>query len=163
VTVIGTASRAQSKQWVKNIGADHVIDHHEPFAKQLKSLGIDSVSYVISLNQTDKHYEQIVEVIAPQGKFALIDDPSETLDIKKLKSKSISLHWEFMFTRSMFHTDDLSKQGELLTKISGLIDQGIIKTTFGENLGNINAKNLKLAHQKIEDNNVIGKIILEGF
>ncbi|MBL1293162.1 MAG: zinc-binding alcohol dehydrogenase family protein [Thiotrichales bacterium] len=162
-TVIGTASRPSSQEWVKNLGVDHVINHNEPLTNELKRIGIDSVTHVISLNHTEQHYEQIVEALAPQGKFALIDDPKTKLDIMKLKIKSISLHWEFMFTRSMFNTSDVSKQRDLLNTLSSLIDAGTIKTTFGENYGTINAENLKRAHAHIESGSAIGKIVLEGF
>lgn len=161
--VIGTASRSESQQWVKELGADHVINHHQPLQAQLNDLGVSSVSHVISLTHTDQHFDQLVEVLAPQGKLALIDDPEGGIDIMKLKLKSISLHWEFMFTRSMFQTQDMHKQHELLNQLATLIDKGVIKTTFGENYGTINAENLKRAHTHIESNQAVGKIVLEGF
>ncbi|MFK7794197.1 MAG: zinc-binding alcohol dehydrogenase family protein [Gammaproteobacteria bacterium] len=161
--VIGTASRQHSQDWVRDLGADHVINHHQSFMPQLNDIGIDSVTHVISLSHTEQHFDQIVEVLTPQGKFALIDDPKENLDIMKLKVKSISLHWEFMFTRSMFSTEDIQKQHELLSAISKLVDSGEIKTTLGENYGIINADNLKRAHAHIESNQAVGKVVLEGF
>ena len=162
-TVIGTASRPESERWVKELGAHHVINHHLPLQQQLKDLGINDISHVISLTHTGDHFDQLVEVLAPQGKLALIDDPKEGLDIMKLKMKSISLHWELMFTRSMFQTEDMNKQHELLNSLADLIDRGIIKTTFGEHYGTINAENLKRAHTHIESNQAVGKIVLENF
>lgn len=162
-TVIGTASRPESQRWVSELGADHVIDHHQPLMPQLNAIGIDSVSHVISLTHTDQHYNQLVELLAPQGKLALIDDPQEPIDIKKLKQKSISLHWEFMYTRSMFKTEDMQKQHQLLTTLAKLIDEKKIQTTLGEHYGAINAKNLKRAHAYLESQKAVGKIVLEGF
>lgn len=162
-TVIGTASRPKSQSWVKELGADHVINHHQPLMPQLNAIGINNVTHVISLTHTDQHFDQLVDVLAPQGKLALIDDPKTTIDIKKLKLKSLSLHWELMFTRSMFNTWDMQKQHELLTTIAELIDSGAIKTTLGENYGTINASNLKRAHAHIESHQAIGKVVLEGF
>ncbi len=162
-TVIGTASRQQSQDWVKELGADHVINHHQPLMPQLADIGIESVTHVISLTHTDQHFDQLIEVLVPQGKLALIDDPKTTIDITKLKRKSLSLHWELMFTRSMFNTWDIKKQHELLTTVARLIDQGILKTTLGESYGTINAANLKRAHAHIESNKAVGKIVLEGF
>ncbi|MBV1921719.1 MAG: zinc-binding alcohol dehydrogenase family protein [Pseudomonadales bacterium] len=161
-TVIGTASKPKSQAWVSELGADHVINHHQPLLPQLQSIGIDNVTHVMSLTHTDQHFDQLVEVLAPQGKLALIDSPTD-IDIMKLKTKCISLHWEFMFTRSMFNTWDIQKQHELLTTVSELIDNGLIKTTFGESYGTINATNLKRAHTDIESNQTMGKIVLEGF
>jgi len=162
-TVIGTASRATTQQWVKDLGADYVIDHSKSLTEELKRIGIDSVTDVISLTHTDQHFDQLVEALAPQGQLALIDDPVETLDIMKLKLKSLSLHWEMMFTRAMFSTDDIHKQGELLNEVAALIEQGVLKTTLGEHYGAINAENLKRAHAHIETGTAIGKVVLEGF
>lgn len=161
--VIGTASRPQSREWVQKLGADHVINHYEPLLPQLKAVGIEDVSHVISLNQTDQHFDQLVEVLAPQGKLALIDDPKEHLDVMKLKMKSLSLHWELMFTRAMFNTWDVQKQHDILTTVAEFVDNGVIRTTLGENYGTINANNLKRAHAHIESNTAVGKIVLEGF
>lgn len=161
--VIGTASRPESQQWVKALGADYVIDHRKPLSSELKRLGIDNVTHVASLNATDQHFDEIVESLAPQGKLGLIDDPQLPIDIKLMKAKSISLHWEFMYTRSMFNTLDIEKQRELLNAVAELIDSGCIKTTLGEHYGLINADNLKRAHANLESGKAIGKIVLEGF
>lgn len=161
-TVIGTASRESSSNWVKSLGADYVIDHTKPLLAQIEQLNIGQVTHVASLTHTDSYLDSYVELLAPMGKLALIDDP-QSLDISKLKLKSISLHWEFMFTRSMFKTSDMSKQHELLNKVADLIDQGVIKTTVGKNLGLINAENLRAAHEELESGKSIGKIVLQNF
>lgn len=162
LTVIGTASRPETQAWVRELGAHHVIDHSQPLAAELKRIGLDSVTHVASLTQTDQHLEQLVEALAPQGKLALIDDPAG-LDVLKLKRKSISLHWEFMYTRSMFETADMIEQHKLLNRVSELIDQGVLKTTFGEHYGRIESANLKRAHALLESGKAKGKIVLEGF
>ena len=161
-TVIATASRESSASWVKKLGADYVVDHTKPLVEQIEKLNIGQVTHVASLTHTDSYLDSYVELLAPMGKIALIDDP-QSIDIKKLKPKSISLHWEFMFTRSMFNTADMSEQHRLLTKVADLIDQGYLQTTVGKNLGTINAENLRTAHQLIESGKSIGKIVLEGF
>ncbi|AXI01954.1 zinc-binding alcohol dehydrogenase family protein [Aquirhabdus parva] len=163
LTVIGTASRPETAEWVKALGAHHVIDHSKPLSEELKRIGIPEVTFVASLTQTDQHYEQIVAALAPQGRLALIDDPAKPLDIMQLKRKSISLHWELMFTRPIFHTPDMIEQHHLLNRVSDLIDQGVLKTTLGENFGKINAENLRRAHAFIESGQAKGKIVLEGF
>lgn len=162
-TVIGTASRAESQAWVTSLGADYVIDHSKSLTEELARVGISDVTHVISLTHTDKHFDEIVEALAPQGQLALIDDPEEPIDIMKLKRKSLSLHWELMFTRSMFQTADMDKQRQLLNAVSSLIDDGELVTTLGQNFGKINAKNLKKAHAYIESGKSIGKVVLEGF
>lgn len=162
LTVIGTASRPQTAAWVKDLGAHHVLDHSLPLAGEIKRLGLPPVDYVASLNQTDAHFDQIVELIAPQGKLALIDDPAD-LDVRKLKSKSVSLHWELMFTRSLFETADMHQQHALLDEVAQLVDAGVLRSTLAERFGKIDAANLKRAHAIIESNTARGKIVLEGF
>jgi len=162
LTVVGTASRPETAQWVKDLGAHHVIDHSKPLSEELKRIGFDGVDYIASLNQTDHHFEQIVASINPQGRLALIDDP-EPFDFRKLKTKSVSLHWEFMYTRSMFSTRDQIRQHELLNRVASLIDSGVLRTTLNETFGTINAANLRRAHKLLETNRARGKIVLEGF
>ncbi len=162
LTIVGTCSRPETAEWVKSLGAHHIIDHTQPFAPQLNELGISGVRYVASLTHTDKHYQQIVEVMAPQGRLAVIDDP-ETLDAIPLKTKSISLHWELMFTRSMFITPDMQSQHQILTDLSELIDKKVIRTTLGEHFGTITAENIRRAHAVIESGKAKGKIVLAGF
>jgi len=161
-TVIGTASRKESIQWVKNNGADYVIDHKKPFVDELKQIGIDNVTHVASLIRSDLHLQQTVEVMKPFGKIAMIDDPG-AIDFTQLKTKSISLHWELMFTRSLFQTDDMIEQHNLLEEVARLVDSGVIKTTVKQNFGIINAENLKWAHSLLESGKARGKIVLEGF
>ncbi|WP_031432680.1 zinc-binding alcohol dehydrogenase family protein [Methylomarinum vadi] len=161
-SVIGTASRQQTRDWVTSLGANHVIDHSQSLPTQLKSIGINSVSHVASLTHTDNHFEDIAHILAPQGKLGLIDDP-ERLDIGLLKQKSISLHWEFMYTRSLYATADMIRQHELLTEVAELVDAGIIRTTMSEHFGKINASNLKRAHAFIESEQACGKVVLEEF
>ena len=162
LTVIATASRPETKAWASDLGAHHVLDHSKPLAQEVAALGIGPLPFVLSTTNTDDHVSQIVELMAPQGRFALIDDP-KALDVNPFKRKSISVHWEFMFTRSMFGTADIAEQGHLLNKVSRLVDEGAIRTTLAEEFGRINASNLKRAHTLIESGRARGKISLAGF
>ena len=162
LTVIATASRPDTAQWVAQLGAHHVIDHSKPLNEEIARLGLAPVNYVASLNQTDQHWNAIAELVAPQGKVGLIDDPA-AVNVNLLKRKSVSLHWESMFTRSLFETADMHKQHQLLNDVAQLVDSGVIKTTLAERFGKINAANLKRAHALLESNRAKGKIVLEGF
>ncbi len=162
LTVVGTAARAESVNWLKELGIDHVLDHSQDLNQQRLAATLSEFDYVISLTHTDQHLDSIIEVIKPQGKLALIDDPA-SFDILKLKRKSISLHWEFMYTRSMFQTEDMIAQHHLLTELATLVDNGTIKTTLGEHLGKINVANLIKAHGILESHKARGKLVLEGF
>jgi zinc-binding alcohol dehydrogenase family protein len=164
LTVIGTASRPETSQWVRDLGAHHVLDHSKPLSEAVKKAGLAAPDYVVSLTHTDQHFEQIAELIAPQGKLGLIDDPAPgTIQIGALKRKAVSLHWEFMFTRSLFETPDMIEQHRLLTEVAGLINAGRLRTTLGEHFGTISATNLKRAHALLESGRARGKIVLEGF
>ncbi|MBL8297803.1 MAG: zinc-binding alcohol dehydrogenase family protein [Rhodanobacteraceae bacterium] len=163
LTVIGTASRAETRDWVMSLGAHHVIDHSQPFAPQLDAIGYPQVQYVASLTHTDLHYDALVQALAPQGRLGLIDDPATPIDIMKLKGKALSLHWEMMFTRPLHQTSDMIEQHRLLDAVTKLIDAGRLQGTVGEHYGAINAANLRRAHARIESGKTKGKIVLEGF
>jgi NADPH:quinone reductase len=162
LTVIATASRPETQAWCKELGAHHVIDHSKPMAEQLKAKGHRFVDYIFGVTHSDQHFDTIAEVIAPQGKFGLIDDP-KPFEFSKLKGKSASLHWEAMFTRSTFQTPDMDAQHRLLNEVAGMVDAGTIRTTLAENLGPINAANLRRAHAMVESGRMRGKVVLEGF
>ena len=162
-TIIGTASRTDTHAWLKGLGVHHVINHHAPLVAQLAAHGIDSVDYIASLNHTHVYFEQLAQLIAPQGRIALIDDPETVIDVRLLKRKSVSLHWESMFTRSMFHTEDMMAQHALLNELADRVDAGQISSTLAERFGLINADNLKRAHAVLESGTSRGKIVLEGF
>ncbi|MBG20090.1 MAG: Zn-dependent oxidoreductase [Rhizobiales bacterium] len=162
LTVIATASRPETIEWTKQLGAHHVVNHREPLAKQVAELGIGAPAYIFSTTETGGHLADIAELIAPQGRFGLIDDP-EKLDISLFKRKSVSVHWELMFTRAVFETADMGEQGKLLAEIARLVDEKKIRTTLTNTLGAINAANLKKAHAFIESGAAKGKLVLSGF
>jgi len=162
LTVITTASRPETQAWSRELGAHHVVDHSKPLPPQIEALGLGQPAFVFSTTETDKHLVELAEAIAPQGRFLLIDDPGP-LDFAAFKTKSVSVHWEFMFTRSMYGTADIAEQGVLLNEVSRLVDAGTLRTTLGETYGVINAANLKRAHATLESGTAKGKIVLEGF
>lgn len=162
LTVIATASRPETKDWCRALGAHHVVDHGAALAQQVADLGLGAPGLVFSTTHTDTHLPAIAKLMAPQGRLALIDDPA-TLDVSLLKRKSLSLHWEFMFTRPMFGTVDIAAQGALLDEVARLVDRGALRTTLAEHFGPITAANLRRAHALLESGRAKGKIVLEGF
>lgn len=162
LTVIATASRPETRDWVRALGAHHVIDHRQPLAEQVAALGLGAPAFVFSTTETRRHLAEIIALIAPQGRFGLIDDP-ETLDVMGFKRKAVSIHWELMFTRSLFETADMDEQGRLLAEVAKLVDTGRIRTTLTEVIRPIDAAHLKTAHALIETGRTRGKIVLEGF
>ena len=159
LTIVGTASRPESFDWVIAHGAHHVIDHSKPWAPQLATLGIGEVAYVAGLNQSAIYVPQIAKLMRPEGKFALIDDP-DNLNIGPFKGKSISIHWELMFTRSMFGATTLARQHAVLRRVAQLVDRGDLKPTVARRIEGLDAAALKQAHALVEAGNMIGKVVL---
>ena len=160
VTVLASASRPETRAWCERLGAHHVIDHRRPLAAQVAALVLGGVDYVFALTRTEDHFDEIVAAMAPQSALVLIENPARPLEITKLKPKSISLHWEFMFTRSLFQTADMPRQGELLGEVAALVDTGRVQTTMQTHLGPISAINLRRAHTLVESGTTIGKLVL---
>jgi NADPH2:quinone reductase len=162
LTVVATATRPESQNWCRELCAHAVIDHGQPIKAQIEALKLPPVGLVASLTFTDQHYKAVAELMAPQGRFGLIDDPGE-FNAAVFKGKAISIHWESMFTRSSFKTPDMIAQHHLLNDVADLIDNGVLRTTLGENFGTINAANLRRAHALLESGKSRGKIVLEGW
>lgn len=162
LTVIATASRPETAAWARELGAHHVVNHSRLLADEVAALGLGAPAFVFSTTHTHNHLGEIAKLIAPQGRFGLIDDP-ESLDVTGFKRKAVSVHWELMFTRSLFETPDMEEQGKLLNEVARLVDAGQLRTTVTEVLRPINADNLRRAHAIIESGRARGKIVLEGF
>jgi NADPH2:quinone reductase len=162
LTVIATASRPETQDWCRQLGAHAVIDHSKPMKEQIAALRVQPVKLIASLTNTEQHYKALYDILAPQGRFGLIDDPAE-FNAMLFKGKSASIHWEAMFARSMFGTDDMIAQHRLLNEVAELIDRGVLRTTFERSFGTINAANLRQAHNLIESGTSRGKVVLEGW
>ncbi len=163
LTIVATASRPESKAWCLDLGAHHVVNHAEPLKPQIEALKAPPVALIASLTNTEQYFKDLADIIAPQGRLGLIDDPSAPPDIFLLKGKAVSLHWESMFTRSSFQTADMIAQHSLLNDVADLVDKGVLRTTLADTFGTINAANLKRAHALIESGQSRGKIVLEGW
>lgn len=161
LNVIATASRDDTRAWVEKMGADHVVNHRNPLDEEIRALEI-APRYVAALTHTDKHFASIRELIKPRGHIALIDDP-KSLDVISLKSKALSISWEFMFTRSMFQADDMDVQHRLLNRVSALLDDGTLVSTVNRHGGGLTVENLRAAHEFQESGKAIGKTVLDGF
>lgn len=162
LNVIATASRPESVAWCKEMGADFIVNHHN-LVEDIRALSIKEVDYILCCNSTDMHFESMVELIAPQGHICSIVDNTQPLALNKLKAKSVSFSWEFMFTRAMFKTDDMIEQHHILNEVARLLDEGILKTTLNEVLTPINAQNLRAAHAKLEQGSMIGKLVVSAW
>ncbi len=164
LTVIATASRAESADWCRKLGADHIINHHENMAPQLGELGMKTVDYIANFNEISRVWEAMAEMIAPQGSVVLITGHEDHLDLAgTFKLKSVNICWEFMFTRSMFKTDDLIEQHKILKRVAQLIDEGKLRATANESLSPINAENILEGHRRMESQKAIGKLTISGW
>jgi len=162
--VIATASRDETAAWCRKLGADEIIDHHKPFAEEFKRIGAGEVDYILCFNSTEKHVQNMADVIKPQGKICTIVETKDNqpLNINAFQGKSVGFMWELMFTRSMFKTPDMQAQHDLLDEAARLIDEGLLKTTMTENYGPLTAENLRQAHGRLESGTMIGKLVLSG-
>ena len=160
--VVATASRPETREWVRGMGAHDVLDHGGDLVAQVRALGVP-VRHVFATTHTEAHWAAICEIVAPQGAVCLIDDPKNPPDVRMLKGKSASLRWEAMFARSMYQTADMEEQHRLLAEVSRMLDAGTLRTTLAEHFGPIDATNLRRAHATVESGTARGKIVLEGF
>jgi len=163
LTIVASASRPETVEWCREMGAHHVVDHRQPLAAQIKKIVPNGVNYVLALTKTEDHFDEIIEAMAPESAMVLIENLPHPVDINKLKPKSLSLHWEFMFGRPRFRLANMKEQGRLLTEVAGLVDAGLIRSTARTDVGVINAANLRRAHALVESGKTIGKVVLAGF
>ncbi|OFZ97134.1 MAG: NADPH:quinone reductase [Betaproteobacteria bacterium RIFCSPLOWO2_02_67_12] len=161
--VIATASRPESTAWVRSLGADATIDHTRALPEQLQALGEPEVDYVVCFSDTDRYFAEFPRLVKPQGRIGSIVRNARPVDLALLQPKSLAFSWEGMFTRSSFGTADMIAQHELLCEAAALVEVELLRSTLKENLGSINAANLKRAHQRLEQGHVVGKLVLEGF
>jgi NADPH2:quinone reductase len=162
--VIATASRAESADWCRKMGAHHVIDHRQPLAPQLQALGFPAVDAAINLADTDRYWDVLGELLAPQGHVGLIVEPAGALRIgDPYKAKCIGIHWEFMFARPRFHTPDMIRHHQILGRVGSLVEAGALQSTLSEVIGPVNAENLREAHRRMEAGSTIGKLALAGW
>ncbi len=159
INIIATASRTESKDWCKQMGADVVIDHHD-LVGQFKDNNLEAPNFILCMGDPDEYFETMAELIAPQGSICLLANAGKDYNINLLKAKSITLVWEMMFTRSMFATNDLIKQHELLNEVASLVDSGKVVTTATHQLSPINLENIVRAHAIIEKREMIGKLVI---
>ena len=163
-TVVATASRAQTREWCLAMGAHHVVDHRRPLAPQLQALGLDSIDAAVNLADTDRYWDELGELLAPQGHVGLVVEPAGPLRIgDPYKAKCIGIHWEFMFARPRFRTADMICHHRILARVGSLVEAGELRTTLAEVLGPVNAANLREAHRRIESGRSIGKLALAGW
>ncbi len=161
LNVVTTASREESKQWCLSLGADHVLDHSKDLLEQYKQAQLTQPHYILCLSSPDQYFDQMSEIILPQGSICCIVDFEKAVNLNILKSKSINLVWEFMMTRSMFETDDMAQQHQLLDIFSSIVDEGAVKSTLNNMLGELTPKNLVKAHALLEEGHTLGKVVLK--
>lgn len=163
LTAIATASRAETVDWCRRMGADHVVDHRQPLKPQLEALGFAAVDAIACFTAAEPYWAQMADLVAPQGRIGLVVGMKQAVDLEPLKSKSASVHWEYMFTRAQYRTPDMIEQHRILARVAALVDAGALRTTLTGTLAPINAANLRAAHARLESGRSIGKLVLRGW
>lgn len=157
--VVATASRPETLAWCKSMGADHVVNH-QGLLNEMKKIGFETVDYILDFVDANQYWDAFVQLIKPQGSIGSISDPTQPVNLRQLKSKSVSFHWELMFTRSMFATDDMMEQHHILNRLANLLDDGTLQSTLNTTLHGFTVENLKKAHEILETNATIGKVAI---
>jgi len=158
--VITSASRPETINWVKKLGADETVNHRHDLIKETRNLGFQYVDYILELNDIDGHWNEMAELIKPSGHIASITENRHPINLKKLTTKRAKFAWEWMYSKSYYQTDDMITQHETLDKIANLLDKGLLKSTVTQELSPITVENLKKAHQLVETNHMIGKVVV---
>lgn len=159
LTVIATASRPETISWCKQMGADHVVNHKD-LVHAVRQAGFKSVDFIVDFVDTHAYWDSMTELIKPQGHIASITGSAQPIALNKLKSKSASFHWELMFTRSSYETEDMQEQHEILNRVARLMDEAVLQTTLHTTLTGLSAENFREAHRLLETNATIGKIVI---
>jgi len=159
LTVIATASRPQTIEWCKKMGADHVVDHRDLVAS-VKNAGFEQVDFIVDFVDVNQYWEAFGALIKPQGQIGSISAAAQPVNLQQIKSRSVSFHWELMFTRSTFQTDDMEAQHTILNNITRLLDDGIIQSTLNTTLKGFSVEHLKEAHRFLESGTAIGKLVI---
>ena len=159
LTVIATASRPVTVEWCKKMGADYVVNHGN-LTEELDKIGFKQLDFIVDFVDVNKYWDAFVQLIKPQGQIGSISDPTEPVNLRQLKSKSVSFHWELMFTRAMFQTEDMIEQHHILNKVAKLLDKGVVQSTLNTTLTGFSAENLKEAHRLLESGKTIGKVVI---
>jgi NADPH2:quinone reductase len=160
LTVLATASRAESVEWCKRLGADYVVNHRD-LVNEVRAAGFQQIDFILDFVDVNQYWDAFAELIRPQGAIGSISDPVQPVNLRQLKSKSVSFHWELMFTRSMFQTEDIIEQHYILNKAAELFDNGTLQPTLTTTLSGLLADNFKNAHRKLESGSTIGKLVIE--
>ena len=163
MTIISTASRPETAEWCRSLGAHHIVNHQHDLGAQILQAGLNPPGHIFCVAHVKQHFHKLVELLAPEGAVGIIESNAGELNVSPLIRKSATLHTEYVFTRGLLHTHDMSVQHRTLEAIAHLVDNGTLKTTMTENYGPINAINLIRAHAALESGMTMGKIVLEGF
>jgi NADPH2:quinone reductase len=158
--VIATASRPQTSEWCKKMGADIVVNHRN-LLEEVRKAGFHYVDYIVDFVDTNLYWDTMAELIKPQGHIASITGSATPVTLNKLKSKSVSFSWELMFTRSTFQTEDMIEQHHILNQVAQLLDKGVLQTTLTQTLEGLTADNVKQAHHQLESGKTIGKLVIK--
>jgi len=158
--VIATASRPESIEWCRQMGADVVVNHKN-LAEEVRKVGFQYVDFIVDFVDTNLYWDTMADLIMPQGHIASITGSAQPVLLNKIKGKSVSFSWELMFTRSTFQTEDMVAQHHILNKVADLLDKGVLKTTLTSTLHGLSADNLKKAHAQLESGTTIGKLVIQ--
>ena len=150
---------SRSKEWSEKMGADHVIDHHKDLTKQLRKIGHPSLPYILILHSTDRYFEEMSDLLEPFGHLGSIVGANKDVDLTKLKNKSGSFDWEYMFAKTDYDYN-IASQGAILALLVQLMNEKKIKSTLTKIIPGFSPDVFYQAHQFIEEDKMIGKLVV---
>lgn len=161
VTVYATAS-PKNFDWLKKMGADYPIDYHQDIVESLKNLGVEEVDYIAVLHDIVPYFDPLSELIKPFGHIGTIVETQHEIPINRVKNKSVSFDWEYMFAKTDY-SYKMETQGEILKLIADLCEQGKLISTLNKVYNDgINSDNLKQATKIVESGHTNGKVVVSG-
>lgn len=163
LVVLATASRPETREWATAMGADRLVDHRQPLLGQITAMGYREVDFIANFNNTDAYWNVMSELIRPLGRMLCIVENAAPIDLNRLKSKSVTFAWEFMFSRAMYRMADMGVQGRILDEVAALVEGKKLRTTLKETWSPITADNLRKAHAQVESGKSVGKLVLAGW
>jgi NADPH:quinone reductase-like Zn-dependent oxidoreductase len=156
---IATASGDEKAAWVKAHGAAATADHHGDLVGDVLAAAPAGVDWVFSAHSAGRAGDY-ARVLKPFGAVVAIDSGKD-VDFDLLKAKSLTWHWELMFTRPMQRTPDMVRQHELLDAVADLVDAGRVASTATTVLHGWDAATFREAHRLVESGRTMGKVVVE--
>jgi NADPH2:quinone reductase len=156
--VVATASRRESADYCRKMGASVVVDHYKDLKEQLAANGITAVDYVLNTGDPNTNFDALAALLAPLGKICCLLPITRPVNLPALFARRITVVFELMFSRSLLNVQP-EQQGTILDHISALLDAGTLRSTLVTKMP-WTVAGLAEAQDLLESGKAIGKAVL---